>query len=241
GTIAPGTHNGRDITILDVYEGIGSFAAHRIDLAELKALEDAACPGAGACGGQFTANTMATALEFLGISPAGLNGIPATHPEKLEAAECAGRLVMDLVRANRRPSEIMTKEAVENAITAISATGGSTNGVLHMLAIARELDVPLTIDDFHEVAQRTPVIASLSPGGRFVATDLYEAGGLSVVARELVKHGLVHEDSPNVDGRRLGDYAAAAQEREGQEVVTTIDRPFKPRGGIAILRGNLAP
>jgi dihydroxy-acid dehydratase len=148
---------------------------------------------------------------------------------------------MQLVRDNRRPSEIMTKEAVENAITAISATGGSTNGVLHMLAIARELDVPLTIDDFHDIAQRTPVIASLSPGGRFVATDLYAAGGLSVVARELVKHGLVHEDAPNVDGRRLGDYAAAAEEREGQEVVATIERPFKPRGGIAILRGNLAP
>jgi dihydroxy-acid dehydratase len=148
---------------------------------------------------------------------------------------------MDLVRANRKPSEIMTRDAVENAITALSATGSSTNGVLHMLAIARELQVPLTIDDFHEIAQRTPVIASLSPGGKYVATDLYEAGGLSLVARELAKRDLVHLDAPNVDGRRLGDYAETAEEREGQQVVSTIERPFKPRGGLAILRGNLAP
>ena len=199
---------------------------------ELHELEGVACPGAGACGGQFTANTMSTALDFLGISPAGLNGIPALAPGKNEAAEAAGRLVMDLLRRDVRPSHVITREALENAIASIAATGGSTNGVLHLLAIARELDIALSIDDFDRIAARTPVVASLKPGGRFVATDVYEAGGVALVARELVKRDLVHADAPNVDGRSLGEIAAAVEERPGQEVVVPLETPLKPTGGL---------
>ncbi len=208
---------------------------------ELHELEGVACPGAGACGGQFTANTMSTALEFLGISPAGLNGIPALDPAKDAAAEEAGRLAMDLVRRGTSPTEIVTREALENAAASIAATGGSTNGVLHLLAIARELGIPFELEDFDRIAARTPVVASLKPGGRFVATDVYEAGGVALVARELVKAGLVHEEAPNVDGRTLGQVAAAVVERPGQEVVVSIEAPLKPTGGLAVLRGNLAP
>jgi dihydroxy-acid dehydratase len=184
---------------------------------------------------------MSTALEFLGISPAGLNGIPALVPAKTKAAEEAGRLVMDLLRRDLRPSQVITREALENAIASIAATGGSTNGVLHLLAIARELGIPLTIDDFDRIASRTPVVASLKPGGRFVATDVYEAGGVALVARELLKRELVHAGAPNVDGRSLGEIAAAVEERPGQEVVVPIETPLKPTGGLAILYGNLAP
>ena len=241
GSIAPGRFRGKDVTIQDVFEAVGAHAVGKMTGDELHELEDVACPGAGACGGQFTANTMSTALDFLGISPAGLNGIPALSPAKAEAAEQAGRLVMDLLRRDVRPSQVITREALENAIASIAATGGSTNGVLHMLAIARELGIPLTIDDFDRIAARTPVVASLKPGGRFVATDVYEAGGVALVARELLKRDLVHAGAPNVDGRSLGEIAAAVEERPGQEVVVPIETPLKPTGGLAILYGNLAP
>jgi dihydroxy-acid dehydratase len=241
GSIAPGRFRGRDVTIQDVFEAVGAHAVGKMSDEDLLELEGVACPGAGACGGQFTANTMSTALDFLGISPAGLNGIPALHPSKSEAAEEAGRLAMDLVRRDVRPSQIITREALENAAASIVATGGSTNGVLHLLAIARELDIPLELDDFDEIAARTPIVASLKPGGRFVATDMHEAGGVALVARELLKRELVHAGAPNVDGRTLGDIAAAAEERPGQEVVVPIENPIKPIGGLAVLRGNLAP
>ena len=241
GSIAPGRFRGRDVTIQDVFEGVGAHAAGTMSPEELHELEGVACPGAGACGGQFTANTMSTALEFLGISPAGLNGIPALDPAKGAAAEEAGRLAMDLVRRGTSPTEIVTREALENAAASIAATGGSTNGVLHLLAIARELGIPFELEDFDRIAARTPVVASLKPGGRFVATDVYEAGGVALVARELVKAGLVHDEAPNVDGRTLGQVAAEVVERPGQEVVVPIETPLKPTGGLAVLRGNLAP
>jgi dihydroxy-acid dehydratase len=241
GSIAPGRFRGRDVTIQDVFEAVGAHAVGKMTADELHELEDVACPGAGACGGQFTANTMSTALDFLGISPAGLNGIPALSPAKADAAEHAGRLVMDLLRRDVRPSQVITREALENAIASIAATGGSTNGVLHLLAIARELGIPLTIDDFDRIAARTPVVASLKPGGRFVATDVYEAGGVALVARELLKRDLVHAGAPNVDGRSLGEIASGVEERRGQEVVVPIESPLKPTGGLAILYGNLAP
>jgi dihydroxy-acid dehydratase len=241
GSIAPGRFRGRDVTIQDVFEAVGAHAVGRMSGEELHELEGVACPGAGACGGQFTANTMSTALEFLGISPAGLNGIPALDPAKGDAAEEAGRLAMDLVRRDVRPSQVITREALENAIASIAATGGSTNGVLHLLAIARELDIQLSLEDFDRIASQTPVVASLKPGGRFVATDVHEAGGVALVARELAKRDLVHADAPNVDGRSLGQIAAAVEERPGQEVVVPIETPLKATGGLAILYGNLAP
>ncbi|MBX5473668.1 MAG: dihydroxy-acid dehydratase [Thermoleophilia bacterium] len=241
GSIAPGRFRDRDVTIQDVFEAVGAAAAGRMSPEEVHELESAACPGAGACGGQFTANTMATVLEFLGISPAGLNDVPATDPAKRDAAYEAGRIAMRLVREDVRPSQVMTRAALENAIAAVAATGGSTNGVLHLLAIARELGIPLTIDEFDAIAARTPVVADLKPGGRFVATDLHAAGGVALVARELLKAGLVHGDAPNVDGRTLAEAAAAVEETPGQEVVVPIERPLKPTGGLAILRGNLAP
>jgi dihydroxy-acid dehydratase len=241
GSIAPGRFRGRDVTVQDVYEAIGAHSAGTMTAEDVHELEGVACPGAGACGGQFTANTMALALEFLGISPAGENDVPALDPSKSDVAERAGTLVMTLVRDDVRPSSILTREALENAITAIVATGGSTNGVLHLLAIARELGVPLELDDFDEIASRTPIVADLKPSGRFMATDFYRAGGLGLVARELVKGGLVHADARNVDGRTLGEIAAQAEETPGQEVVVPIETPLKETGGLQILRGNLAP
>jgi dihydroxy-acid dehydratase len=241
GSIAPGRFRGRDVTIQDVFEAVGAHAVGKMSDADLHELEEVACPGAGACGGQFTANTMSTALDFLGISPAGLNGIPALHPSKSQAAEDAGLLAMDLLRRDARPSQIITREALENAVAAIVATGGSTNGVLHLLAIARELDIQLELDDFDEIAARTPIVASLKPGGRFVATDMYEAGGVALVARELLKRELVHAGASNVDGRSLAQIAAAVEEQPGQEVVVPIEEPIKSIGGLAVLRGNLAP
>jgi dihydroxy-acid dehydratase len=241
GSIAPGRFRGRDVTIQDVFEAVGAAAAGRMSHADVHELEGVACPGAGACGGQFTANTMATVLEFLGISPAGLNDIPATAPAKHDAAYETGRIAMRLVRDDVRPSQIMTADAIENAVASVAATGGSTNGVLHLLAIARELGIPLDIDDFDRIAERTPVVADIKPGGRFVATDLHAAGGVALVARELLKAGLVHGDAPNVDGRSLAGVATAVVETPGQEVVVPIERPLKATGGLAILRGNLAP
>lgn len=241
GSIAPGSHRGKDVTIQDVFEGIGAYAAGKITAQDLHDLESVACPGAGGCGGQFTANTMSAALEFLGISPAGLNGIPAPELSKKEAAYESGKLVMQLLRDNTRPSDIITREAIVNAATSVAATAGSTNGVMHLIAIAKELGIEFTIDDFDEISARTPVIVDMKPGGRFVATDLYAAGGVSLIARELLKRDLLHGAALNVDGRTLSQIAADAKETAGQEVVTTIEKPIKSRGGIAILRGNLAP
>jgi dihydroxy-acid dehydratase len=241
GSIAPGRFRDEDVTIQDVYEAIGAAAAGKMTNEEVHELENAACPGAGACGGQFTANTMATVLEFLGISPGGLNDIPAIDPTKTEAAAEAGRIAMRLVRDDVRPSHVMTRDALENAIACVAATGGSTNGVLHLLAIAKELGIDLELEDFDRIAERTPVIADIKPAGRFVATDVHAAGGVGLVARELLKKGLVHGDAPNVDGRTLAEVAAAAVETPGQEVIVPIETPLKATGGIAILRGNIAP
>ncbi|HUZ85052.1 MAG TPA: dihydroxy-acid dehydratase, partial [Gaiellales bacterium] len=241
GSIAPGTFRGRDITIQDVFEAVGAYAAGRIDGDELHEVESAACPGAGACGGQYTANTMSTALDFLGISPAGLNGIPALNRGKGDAARDCGSLVMRLVRDDVRPSQIITREAIENAAASVAATGGSTNAVLHLLAIAHELDIPFSIDEFDRIAARTPIVAGLRPGGRFVATDMFDAGGVALVARELRKRDLVHTGARNVDGRTLGEIADQAVETPGQPVVVPLETPLKETGGLAILRGNLSP
>jgi dihydroxy-acid dehydratase len=241
GSIAPGRFRGRDVTIQDVFEAVGAHAAGTMSEGELHALESAACPGAGACGGQFTANTMATVLDFLGVSAPGLNEVPATDPAKPAAAVKAGRLAMRLVREDVRPSQLLTRESFENAVASIAATGGSTNGVLHLLAIAREAGVELSLDDFDTIASRTPIVVDIKPAGRFVATDLFRAGGVALVARELVGAGAVHGDARNVDGRSLREVASGAVERAGQEVVVSWEKPLKPTGGLAILRGSLAP
>ncbi|HEY4347991.1 MAG TPA: dihydroxy-acid dehydratase [Gaiellaceae bacterium] len=241
GSIAAGRYEGRDVTIQDVFEAVGARAAGRMTDEEVHALESAACPGAGACGGQFTANTMALVIDFLGISPRGLSGIPATHPSKAAAAREAGEMVMNLVRDDTRPSQILTRDAFENAIAAVAGSGGSTNGVLHLLAIAREVGIPLELDDFDTIAGRTPIVADLKPGGRYVANDMYEAGGVGLVARELVGAGMVHADSRGIDGRTLGEVGEQVEEKPGQDVVVPWQTPLKPTGGLAILRGSLAP
>jgi len=241
GSIAPGHLGDRDLTIQDVFEAVGAYASKRISAEQFLAVENAACPGAGACGGQFTANTMSTVMEFLGISPMGSNGIPATVPEKDEAAFNAGKLVMELLRLDLRPSQILTRKAIENAIASVAATGGSTNAVLHLLAIAREAGVELTIDDFDRISARTPLIADLKPGGRFVANDLYQAGGIPLVAKRLIDAGLIHGDTITVSGKTIAESAQMTQESTGQEVVRSISRPLKSTGGLVILKGNLAP
>jgi len=241
GSIAPGHLGERDLTIQDVFEAVGAFASKRIDAEQFSAVENAACPGAGACGGQFTANTMSTVMEFLGISPMGSNGIPATAAEKDEAAFNAGKLVMDLLKADLRPSRIITREAIENAIASVAATGGSTNAVLHLLAIAREAGVDLTIDDFDRISERTPLIADLKPGGRFVANDLYKAGGIQLVAKRLLDGGLIHGDAMTVLGNTIAQAAQMTRETQGQEVVRPMSQPLKQTGGLVILKGNLAP
>ena len=243
GTIYPGVYKGqRNATVVTVYEAIGAYRAGKITLDELYEIENVACPGAGACGGQFTANTMSTVLEFIGLSPAGLNGIPAEDPAKDEAARTSGELVMDLVRRDVRPSAIVTREALENGIASVAATGGSTNGVLHLLAIAHEFGIPLDIDEFGAIADRTPIVADMQPGGRFTATDMYDAGGVALVMRELLKRpGLLHGDAMTVDGRTIAEIAAAVTETPGQQVVVPIERPLKATGGLAILHGSLAP
>jgi dihydroxy-acid dehydratase len=240
GSILPGNFRGRDVTIQDVFEAVGACAAGRITETELRALEDVACPGAGACGGQFTANTMAMAGQMLGISPMGLSDVPAVDARKAIAAVRCGELVMKLVAQDLRPRQILTRAAFENAITAVAATAGSTNAVLHLLALAREAGVALSLDDFDAIAARTPVIADLKPGGRFMAADLERAGGVRLVARRLLEAGLL-KDGPTVGGRGLRDEVAAADETPGQEVVRPADRALSPSGGFAILRGTLAP
>ena len=241
GSIAPGQLGDRNLTIQDVFEAVGAYSSGRIQAERFKAVENAACPGAGACGGQFTANTMSTVMEFLGISPMGSNGIPATVPEKEEAAFNAGKLVVEVLRKNLCPSQIITRKSIENAIAAVAATGGSTNAVLHLLAIAREAGVELTIDDFDRISSRTPLIADLKPGGRFVANDLYAAGGIQLVARRLVEAGIIHGDAMTVTGKTVGEASRVAKETPGQEVVRLISNPLKPTGGLVILKGNLAP
>ncbi|MGI8902346.1 MAG: dihydroxy-acid dehydratase [Solirubrobacteraceae bacterium] len=241
GSIFPGSLHGEPVTIQEVFEAVGAHAAGRITDAELTELEDAASPGAGACGGQFTANTMAMAFEVLGISPSGLSTVPATHPRKAEVAAQAGHLVMDVLRRGQRPSDIITRESLENAIAAIACSGGSTNGVLHLLAIAREIGVELSIDDFDRISARTPLLCDLKPGGRYVAPDLYEAGGVPLVLKRLQQAGMLHPDAQTVTGRSVGEQARDAQETEGQRVVRPLDDPLAPTGGLAILHGNLAP
>jgi dihydroxy-acid dehydratase len=241
GSIAPGRWRGRDVTIQDVFEAIGAHAAGDLSDDELTELEGCASPGAGACGGQFTANTMACAFEAMGISPMGSAMVPAMNGEKPETAREAGRLAVRALAEDLRPSRVITRSSLENAIACICASGGSTNGVLHLLAVAREAGIELDIDDFERVSRRTPLLADLKPGGRFVATDLYKAGGVGVIAKRLAEAGVLHGDAMTVTGRTVGEEAEATEETPGQVVVRPVADPLKPEGGFAILRGNLAP
>jgi len=246
GSIAPGKLDGPDgkkidITIQNVFEGIGSHAAGRIDDAGLEALEANACPGAGACGGQFTANTMAMSAEILGIAPIELSGVPATATNKLEATRAAGRILMDAVRANRKPSQIITRKSLENTIASVAASGGSTNAVLHLLAIARELGIELDIDDFDAISSRTPYICSLTPAGKYVASDYQAAGGSRLLAKRMIDAGHADGSALTVSGKTLAEEAATAKETPGQDVIATFEKPIKPNGGLVILKGNLAP
>ncbi len=241
GSIMPGTFQQRDVTIQDMFEAVGAHAAGTMTEIELKDMEDHACPGAGACGGQFTANTMAIAFEMLGISPIGSASVPATHPDKPDVARQCGHLVMDLIRNNTSPRDIMTRNAFENAISAVLTTGGSTNSVLHLLAVAQEAGVDLNIEDFDWISEKTPLLADLKPGGRFVANDLFEAGGNRIVASRLLKAGLLHENERTVTGRIIAEEAKEAKETPGQIVIHGLDDPIKPTGGYVILKGNLAP
>jgi dihydroxy-acid dehydratase len=241
GSIAPGSYHGHDVTIQDVYEAVGAHAQKRMSDADLLAMENSACPGAGACGGQFTANTMAMVCEFLGLSPMGSASVPALDARKPDVAQAAGAKVMELLKHDLRPKNILTREAFENAIASVAATGGSTNSVLHLLAIAYEAGVGLTLDDFDRISERVPLLADLKPGGRFVATDLYHAGGTGLVAKRLDEAGLLHGSALTVSGKSIGDEAKAANETAKQEVVRPLDRPIKATGGLVILKGNLAP
>jgi dihydroxy-acid dehydratase len=242
GTIYPGMLRGkRDATIVTIFEAVGAYRAGKIKAEELYEVESAACPGAGACGGQYTANTMSMVMEILGLSPAGLNGIPAEDPDKDGAAFHCGEIAMDLVRRDVRPKEFVTRRSIDNAIACVAATGGSTNAVLHLLAIAHEYGLPLDIDEFGAIADRTPIVGDLVPGGRYTAADLYDAGGLSLVTRELLKRGLIDGATPNVDGGTIASAADAVKETAGQKVVVQIEKPLKETGGLAILHGTLAP
>ncbi len=241
GSIAPGRFEGRDVTIQDVFEAVGSHAAGKITTGQLDTLERQACPGAGACGGQYTANTMAAVVECLGIAPFGSGSVPATDADKAQVARDAGALAIDLIRRDLRPRQIITRASIENAIAAVAATGGSTNAVLHLLAIARETGVPLDIDDFDRISARVPLLADLKPGGRFVAVDLHEAGGIPLVAQRLLEGGFLHSEAITVTGRTIGEHAREAKETRGQEVVRPVARPLKDSGGLVILKGNLAP
>jgi dihydroxy-acid dehydratase len=241
GSIAPGQFEGHSVTIQDVFEAVGAYGRGSMSEARLTALEGVACPGAGACGGQFTANTMALVAEFLGVAPMGLSSTPATNQAKSEAGHRAGEMVVELLRKNVLPSKIITKTSIENAIAGVAATGGSTNAVLHLLAIASEAKLPLSIDDFDRISSKVPILADLKPGGRFVATDLYAAGGTALVAKRLLEAGILRGESATVTGRSIAEEAGAAKETPGQEVVRPLKAPLKPTGGLVILKGNLAP
>jgi dihydroxy-acid dehydratase len=241
GSIAPGSFKGQEVTVGDVYEAIGANAAGLMTDQELKQLEDVACPGAGACGGQFTANTMSMVMEFIGLSPMGANSVPAVDAQKDRVAEAAGRTVMDLLRRNVRPRDVLTRKAFENAIASVAATAGSTNSVLHLLALAREAEVPLNLADFDRISARTPILADLKPAGRYMSVDLHKAGGIQLVARRMVEAGLLHEDAMTVTGRSIGEEAREAVETPGQDVVYPASNPLKASGGLVILTGNLAP
>jgi dihydroxy-acid dehydratase len=241
GSIAPGRYQGRDVTILDVFEAVGAHNAGRMTDEELAELENVASPGAGACGAQFTANTMACAFEALGISAGGSAMVPAEDDEKATVAEKVGELVMNVLAEDLRPSRIITKESLENAIAMICASGGSTNGVLHLLAVANEAGVPLDMADFERISRKTPLFADLKPGGRYVATDLYQAGGVPLILSRLSDAGLLHRDEITVSGRTVGEEADLVSEKPGQDVVRPVDDPVKAQGGLAILHGNLAP
>ncbi|MBI5309699.1 MAG: dihydroxy-acid dehydratase [Actinobacteria bacterium] len=241
GSIRPGTYEGHDVSIQDVFEAVGAHAAGTMTDEELENLENVASPGAGACGGQFTANTMATAFEILGISPAGSAMVPAEAGERVGVSEAAGRLVVDVLKRGLTARQVITRESLENAIAAVCTSGGSTNGVLHLLAVAYEAGIDLTIEEFDEISKKTPLTCDLKPGGKYLAMDLYKAGGVPLVAKRLLEAGVLNVGCPRVDGNTVGDYAAAAEETEGQQVVMPVDAPLKPTGGIAILKGNLAP
>jgi len=241
GSIMPGQFQGHAVTIQDVFEAVGKYASGTMTNAELKDLEDHACPGPGACGGQFTANTMAIAFEFLGISPMGRNGVPAMDQRKDDVAFECGKMVMDLLKRDLRPRQIITRKSLENAIAAVATTGGSTNAVLHLLAIAREANIKLSIDDFDKINRKVPLLADLKPGGRFNASDLYAAGGTTLVAKRLLAAGILHAGQPTVTGRTIGEEAKDAKETSGQQVLRPLSNPIKQTGGLVILRGNLAP
>ena len=241
GTIAPGSYRGKDVTIQDVYEAVGAHVAGKISDAELKELEDVACPGAGACGGQYTANTMSTVMEMIGLSPMGYNSVPAMDAQKDQISFDCGKIVMNVLQKGIKPRDILTRAAFENAIASVAATGGSTNAVLHLLAIAREAGVALEIDDFQTVSGRTPLLCDLKPSGRFVASDMHRAGGIRLLAQRLLKGKYLHPTSPTVTGESIGAEAEKAVETPGQEVIVPLDRALKATGGLVILKGNLAP
>jgi len=241
GSIAPGQFHGRHITIQDVFEAVGAHSSGKMSDADLLAIENQACPGAGACGGQFTANTMSTVGEFLGISAMGFNDVPALDTDKPRVGREAGALVLDLLKRNVRPRQLITRDSIENAIASVAATGGSTNAVLHLLAIAREAGVDLSIDDFDRISAKVPLLADLKPSGRFVATDMYQAGGAALIAKRLKEAGILKPDAITVTGRTIGEEADLAKEPAGQEVVRPLSNPMSPNGGLAIVRGNLAP
>jgi dihydroxy-acid dehydratase len=240
GSIDHGHLHGKALTVQDVFEAVGAFNAGKIDQKEFLSVENAACPTAGSCGGQFTANTMSTIMEAIGISPAGLNGIPATDEAKKKAAFRCGELVMELVRKNLKPSQIMTRQAFENAIASVAASGGSTNAVLHLLALAHEGNIPLKIDEFDTISAKTPTIATLKPGGLYTAVEMHQAGGISLLLRRLLEGGYLHRDCVTVTGRTIGEEMKSAPETPGQQVIRPTDKPFKPTGGLVILHGNLA-
>ncbi|MBA3612080.1 MAG: dihydroxy-acid dehydratase [Nitrospirales bacterium] len=241
GSIMPGEFHGKPVSIQDVFEAVGSHAKGKMTTEELIELERRACPGAGACGGQFTANTMSIAFEFLGISPLGFNGVPALDPRKHQVAKECGKILINLLKNDLRPRDIITRPALENAITAIATTGGSTNGVLHLLALAHEMSLPLNIDDFDTINRQVPLLADLKPGGQFMAADLYQAGGTPLVAKWLLESGHLHGDQMTVTGRTLAEEASSAKETSGQKVLFPPSHPIKPTGGLVILKGNLAP
>jgi dihydroxy-acid dehydratase len=241
GTIAAGNYRGKDVTIQDVFEAVGANAAGKISDQELHELENVACPGAGACGGQYTANTMSTVMEMIGLSPMGFNSVPAMDQEKDKIAFDCGRVVMNILQKGIRPRDILTRQAFENAITAVAATGGSTNAVLHLLAIAREAGVDLQIDDFQTVSERTPLLADLKPSGRFVAADMHRAGGIRLLANRLLRGKYLHPGAATVTGRTISAESESATETSGQEVIAPLEKPLKKTGGLVILKGNLAP